>query len=245
MGFWDEFEQVDQEERGSGGGGIVGEAVIQLGYKVYAAGTSNEESFFPIAEIGNEKSRAEAKAKAQAYAREHGAQGRPEWALQIRVKRNGAHSAGQPVSWSQDRFFVTPTWTDAFKDVVKPSLAERDIELPYTGWVRIGFKPDPYREAQGEAGKVDMDQDGNPRFPLVAYITEVFTSKEDAMAAVGGEPPLAFVPEGWDAEDWAVCVEEIKEQKEMHGLSVTELKEYIKETYDVDVAIGDIVKMTK
>jgi len=243
MGYWDEFDKADKEES-SGSGGIVGNVIVDTGFKVYAAGHSNEETFFPTGGVGSD-ARLAAKRKAEAFAQENDAS-KPKWAVQIRVEKDGAFSGGQPATWENDRFFVTDTWTDAFKKVVRPALEQFDIVLPYTGWARVGFKNDPYFEAMGEEGKTDRDQDGNPRFKLVAYITELFASKDEAMVAVaagGGEAEVGFVPLEWEAEDWAGVVVDIKAKE--GSMNKVQLCNYVKETYDVELTIADLIQVLK
>jgi len=186
--FWDTFEQADREE--SGGGGIVGLVNVRTGYKVYASGADQEESFFD-APAGSKQARATAKAAATKYAAVHGAN-QARWSILLHVPVDSAtrviDGEWKPVTWSQDRYFVTNTWTSAAKEVVVPSLKAAGVtEIPSSIWARIGFKPDPYKVEQGDAGKTDADQDGNPRFPQVAYIVEQFTDLDAARAACGLE----------------------------------------------------------
>ena len=94
----------------------------------------------------------------------------------------------QDVTWKADRYFVVSTWTSAAKEIVVPSIKAAGVaEIPCSVWCRIGFQPDPYKQGLGETGMTDTDQDGNPRFPQVAYIVEAFDSLDAARAAVGLE----------------------------------------------------------
>lgn len=186
--FWSDYEQADREE--SGGGGVVGQATIMTGYKVYASGLTQEETFHE-APAGDKAARAEAKAAAVAQAADYGA-GQARWSVCIMVPRESAvrviDGEWKGVTWQDDRWFVTNTWTQACKEVVVPSLKEAGIAtLPATVWARIGFKNDPYKEAQGKAGMTDEDQDGNARFPQVAYVVEAFESKEAAQKAISAD----------------------------------------------------------
>ena len=247
MGYWDEFDKADKEEAG-GSGGVIGNVTVDTGFKVYATGQGNEATFFPTGGVGGD-ARLAAKRKAEAFAQEISAD-QPRWAVQIRVQKEGAFSGGNAATWENDRFFVTDTWKNSFKDVVRPALEKFEMALPFTGWARVGFKADPYFEAMGEAGKTDQDQDGNPRFKQVAYITELFASKAEALVAVGesgGTPAVApaFVPEGWDASDWADIVTDIKEQKEMHGMTNSQVKKMIAVDYEVEISMGDLIKLLK
>lgn len=186
--FWNTFEQADREE--SGGGGIVGLVHVRTGYKVYASGADQEESFFD-APASNKKARAEAKAKATLYANEHGAN-QARWSVLLHVPADSAirviDGEWQGVTWQADRYFVTNTWTSACKEVVVPSLKNAGVtDIPCSIWARIGFQPDPYKVELGDAGKTDADQDGNPRFPQVAYIVEQFSDLDAARVACGLE----------------------------------------------------------
>lgn len=203
--FWDEYEQADREE--SGGGGVICQARITTGYKCYAEGLSQEETFFE-ANASDKTARAKAKAAAVAQAADYGA-GRARWSVCIKALKTGEWK-GEPwnairvidgewksVTWQDDRWFIVNTWTQACKEVVIPSLKEAGIAaLPATIWARIGFQNDPYKEAKGKAGMTDEDQDGNPRFPQIAYIVEAFESLEAAQEAIG----LAKMPAGDEAE---------------------------------------------
>lgn len=229
--FWEAYERTVQAE--SGGGGIVAECVIETGYKAYVSGPQ-EDSFFPCGM--DDESKAAAKAAADAAARAGGRE-RSRLGIQIRCKRDGAYSGGNPATWQGDRFFNADSWTEAAKDVVVPSLKEHDIRLPYTGWCRVGFQPDPYKKAQGEAGMTDTDQNGNPRFPQVAYITETFDDQDAAYAAIGvteDQPAAASAgaPKGWDEATWNSVVPDIVASDKTPAALATE--------YGVSVA--DIVR---
>lgn len=245
-GFWDSYEEMTREE--SGGGGIVGLTTIQVGFKVYVAGVTQGESFFPV----DGKSKDEVKTAAQKFANDHGAARNPQWGIQIRVAKDKAFSAGKPATWKDDRFFNTDAWTDAAKEVVVPSLKKFEISLPWIGWARIGFAPDP-NEVKAGVMK-DVAQDGTPRYHQRAYITEVFTDEAAAKAAVGsgadtpqsigqmamGDAPSA-IPEGWDTATWNDAVADVKAQ----GLNPALSRKYLMDTYAVDLPIGEMVKLLK
>ncbi len=247
-GFWDSYEQSTREE--SGGGGIVGKATIQVGFKVYVAGVTQAESFFPVDDPAQRET---VKKTAQAFGQQHGAARGPQWGIQIRISRDGAFSAGKPVTtWQDDRFFNVDAWTDAAKEVVVPSLKKFEMSLPWSGWVRVGFAPDPNEVKAGTMK--DTAQDGTPRYHQRAYITEVFANQEAAQAAVGptAETPESIaqmamgdvsvnIPEGWDAELWNGEIAKIKAQ----GLNPAATKKYIAENYGLEMSLPDVVKLLK
>jgi len=212
--FWAQFEETIAEE--SGGGGIVARVRVEPGYKIYVAGLPQEETFFPVSNVGDKAERARARAKANKVSAEYGA--RPSaYSIQIRAFADNAYVRGGPANWPKgDRFWVVNTWTDAAKQVLLPSLKENGCApLPWEGWVRIGFKPDPYKVSLGDAGMTDVDQDGNPRFPLVPYIVEVFPSEEAALSAVGGAETTSTgaLDERSEEEPPAWVIEYVKERR--------------------------------
>jgi len=253
-GYWDEYEKASQEE--GGGGGIIARICAETGYKAYVSGYPQEDTFFP-ADATDRSAREAAKAKGLMLAKEAGVfderTGKPQaprWGIQIRVFREGALSRGQPVTWSGDRFFNTDSWTDACKTVVVPSLKSNNLTLPWEGWARIGFKPDPYRVAQGEAGMVDTDQSGNRRYPQVAYIVEVFASEEEAKASAGGgggasaspsvsDSDILAPPEGWDIATWNAILDEIQE------LPPREAMEMLAKDCNVDLKLPQVIKLLR
>lgn len=214
--YWKEYEETSAKE--SGGGGIVAKALIETGYKVYVSGTPQSETFFAAA-ASDEKARKAAKATAKKL-------GDPRWGIQIRAYLKGATTQGKPATWKGDRFFNTDGWTSACKEVVVPSLRDNGCApLPWKGWVRIGFKPDPYKAAMGDDGKTDTDQEGNPRFPQVAYIVESFANEAEAMAGVsaaGGSASTPDFPDGWDEETWKMTIPQFRAMKE-EGKNIAEI----------------------
>lgn len=217
--WWNEALETAQAES-AGGRGIVGKARVEFGYKVYVSGAKQEETFFPApAEKTRAEERSRALAKAQELLRKFGNIGkRPAWSLQIRVYRESAVARGEPVSWKDDRFFVTPTYASAFNTVVESLRNAGITALPWEGWARINFVNDPYAEAQGAAGMTDRDADGNPRFPQVAVIAEVYPDELTAYAAgvFGAEveeaPKIADdCPPGYSRRAWELCIPSIKQ----------------------------------
>lgn len=252
MSYWDSYEKAAQEE--SGGGGIVANVRVDIGYKVYVAGVDQADTFFGVA---NPQERDAAKAEAQAFGRENGAPRGPQWGIQLRAYREDALSRGQPVTWKADRFFNADAWTSACKEVVVDSLKENDIAPPWEGWARIGFKPDPYKVAQGEAGMTDEDQEGNPRYPQVAYIVETFANQEAAYGGVETSPAdVAFpeqadtsveLPEGVDpsfADFWDEIVDDVRQQSEA-GKNPMQIKEHLAANWTVEVTVRDVLGMLK
>lgn len=208
FGQMQEAQAEAEQTFGGGGAGIVTNTTISTGYKVFARGASQEETWFPYP-LGDKTAAEQASTKAKAFATEQGAvrmikgelsnQLDVHFGVSIIAQRDGALSGGQEAQWKGDRHFfcMSPkSWynvedPNAFRDLVIPSLQNNGItKFPWSGWTRIGFKADPFKKAKGDDGKTDTGQDGSPRFPMVAYIVAVFEN-ETAAKSSADEPVVA------------------------------------------------------
>ena len=196
--YWDQYDEASREESG-GGGGLISFAQVETGYKVYASGVGQEESWFP-APAGDKKARAVAKKAAQALADEHGCA--MNWGIGLVTPREKSYKQGSVVTWSVPTLVrFTASFWDSCSDIVIPSLKEHKVApLPWEGWVRLGFQPDPYAVEQDK-------KDDQGRYRQVAYVTEVFPDEAAAMKAVAEMPTGDIgeglgVPDGFDQADW-------------------------------------------
>jgi len=249
VNFWEKYnEEVARE---GGGGGIICNATIETGFRVFVTGMEQGQTWFPYS-ILDRQSRDAAFAKAKALGDPFGL--KPSAGVQIHVPVETAVVRGQPATWKGDRYFFTASWTDAAKQVVVPSLQKLGIQaLPWSGWCAIGFADDPYKASLGAAGMTDSDQEGNPRFPQVAYVTTIYKNQQEAAAAAsasGGETAVAApaapapvaatgnvsVPENWDLATWQSCWPAIREAKAKGQEPAAIAKDY-------GVTIPDIVKV--
>jgi len=251
VNFWEKYnEEVARE---SGGGGIICNAAIEIGFKVFVPGMDQAQVWFPY-NILDPKSRDAAFAKAKALGDSYGL--KPTSGVQIHVPVETAVVRGQPATWKADRYFFTALWTDAAKQVVVPSLQKQGIPaLPWTGWCALGFMDDPYKAGLGAAGMTDTDQEGNPRFPQVAYVTAVYKTQQEAAAAAtaGGAgaavatstvaapaapaaPGNVSFPQGWDLASWQSCWPAIRQAKANGQEPVAIAKDY-------GVSVPDVMKV--
>jgi hypothetical protein len=241
--FWSQYEKSVESE--SGGGGIICRAKIETVYKGFVPGLDQGDAYRAVGVNATDNEKNKAKAELTALGAD-----RAQYGVQIRAYRDSAVSRGKPVTWTTDRFFFQASWNSACKDVVVPSIRDSGIaSLPYEGWVRIGFKPNPFNVAQGEAGKTDKDQEGNPRFPQVAYVTEVFANEDAARAAIGGEASEAQTstsgnaPAGWGVAEWQNIWPVIHGQKQ-DGKTPKEIADYFGVTVpDVTKALAEYVPL--
>ena len=207
--MWDVLDEYESQE--SGGGGIIGKILIEIGFKAFVAGVGNEDSFFPF-KAGAEKSKTAAKKKCDSLLSEHGVTTRAQVCLQFRVYKDDV--LGREVTWQGDRFFCHPLWTPAYKEIVKPALIETGAKLGEV-WGRIGFAPDP-------SGRTTENQQGDTVPETVEHLVEVYADQAAAEAAVsefaesgggggGGNSSDVVVPDGYTAETWLSVKPEILE----------------------------------
>lgn len=250
MSIWESDQVVSWQEESSGGGGWICRVNVQLGYKVFARGKSNEETFFP-ADINVDGAMESAKAAARAYVDklneelEYGEQKikAPSNAIWIEIDKETVFGRDTS-SWEGNRIFTTPAWTSAYKDVILPAMRESNASTGWQ-WARVSFKPDPYQPKR-------MNQHGEEVDNLVAYIAEVYLSKQDALdAAASVATPKAEaqpaqtqtvakttegVPDGYDADTWAEVIEYIKEEI-TSGKSLKEIAD------DYGVTVADVARL--
>ena len=203
--LWDELEQeLDQLSRGSGGGTIA-QVEINMGYPCFLRkedGYTDRDALFHACKPKDEPGQKAAQAAAKKMLAEAGSGQDVRFGYQIKLFLDGAMSRGEPATWAGDRYEITTGWTDAAKMIVVKSFRENGIfTLPWKGWARVAWVDDPHWVELGK--KRRTDQDGNPCYDKVAYISEIFDSKEDAYAAAGGEGEAEVKDTGWKPiSDW-------------------------------------------
>jgi len=243
--FWDDYEQEMKERAG---GGIICEAMIDLVWKTFPKDIDQEKTIFSAPPCNKNSSApvkaADKKARlaAKALGIEHGAERDPDKGFVIRAYRDNAVKRGEPVTWKGDRFFFEAGWTDAGIEVRKSIRDAGIAQVPWKGYVRIGFFDNPYHVSLGEAGMKESDQDGNPRYPQVAYIVEAFADENAAREAIGMAVDLPIgtddAPEGWDAETWKTVWSELYKAQEA-GQTLVEIAAAF------DVKPGEVAKALK
>lgn len=260
--FWDDYEQEVQEQAG---GGIICMAKIDLVWKTFPGEVNQELTLFPAPPC-NKNSPAAVKAAdkkaqlaAKAFGDEHGAERDPSKGLCIRAYRDNAARRGQPVTWKGDRFFFQAGWTEAGKQVGKSVRDTGIIQLPWEGYIRIGFFDNPYHVSLGEDGKREKDLDGNFRFPQVAYIVEAFADENAAREAIGvasapGASAAGSYTLSQTAQDarWTLATleevwhEEISEKLNVPAPLVEKARAQVMKDYtiteaDIDYALGQFI----
>jgi len=252
ISVWDS-DDVKSVEGEGGGNGWISEAEIVFGYKVFVAGHSNEDTFWRF-DVAVPASREAARKAAADFARSVGAK-QPTAAIAVILPKDKTYLY-DTTRWQGDRWFVLPTYTKGYEDILKPSLKGADAQLGVQ-WVRIGFKPDPYKPTRKSFDQLTGEE--REVANLVPYVVEKFDNEEMAMriieaemlgkdtaadATSGGAAPNANVapaspadakeaekefPSGWDIDSWNFAVKDIREQAKTK--SVAE----IAKAYDIPV----------
>lgn len=210
--FDDLDKQGEQESKGDGGGGVICQFRFEAGYKVFAKGLGNRESFFPYTP-GNETSQKAALAKAKETGEKYGVTKSPSTAAQLVLRKNSVK--GKEVTWKDDRFFTYPVWTESYKQILKPALVAAGVNAIGDYWGRISFKADP-------SGRKYKGQDGKEHDELVAYVAEIYKTEQDAIKAASKDAPAGAgngnghtlsIPPGYTADTWAKQADDIRKMR--------------------------------
>lgn len=213
------LDDLDQEVKEAGGGGMICEAAVFGGFNVFAGGVSPVDSTFLFATIA-EKPKAAAKAKEMAE--QHGC-GSQE--TRVLVCYKGTALTHDSSAWKDDLYRTFgPTWGPDVKDVFNPRRVELGIVAGKRYWMRIGAMTSPNAEANpDESWAVEKGEDGEERLKLIYPPVAVFgmdkegkEKAEEAAAAFGSAEAAVSDPSypgeeyGWKTyEDWVGVKEDI------------------------------------
>ena len=228
--YWDGLARAAKEE--SGGGGLISHATVETGFKAFATGVGQSESWFP-AQHSDKAGRATAKRAAKTLADEYGC--KYAWGVAIVTPKDKTYKGGEVCTWSVETMVrFSPSYSSAYSEIVLPSLMEHRVYADgKPAWLRLGFQDDPWA--------VENDKkDSEGRTPQVAYVTEKFKSTPAAKKAISAMPTYdeesADHPSGYDAETWAGFRDEIVGMLE-EGQSSAE----VAEAYEVGVKWIDAI----
>lgn len=207
--FWDRFdEDRDPTEIG---GGVISRCEILTGYRVFPP-DGERPVFFPV-RFDDMDGREEELEKAKKIG------ARPQWGVRIKAFKNSAYKMGDEgfalVEWKEDREEFCAKWTDAFKEIFAPAFRELGI-IPWLeeAYCRLGWRPDPFFEKQGEEGK-KKGADGKMYFDQVMFPLEVYADAAAAQAAVEGIESSngKVLPREWadDEKGWKKEIADIRE----------------------------------
>ena len=192
-------------------GGVISKARIDLGYFAFVSGFTGDDRdkcvFIP--DKPTKAARAKALKQAQAFATSNGGEKRAvRWCVITRIYQDEAMKTnGDEVTWSNDRLETVPLWTlkgdspSAAKAVME-AISTLNVPGGKDFYGRFGWPPDPFKQAQGDAGKTDEDQEGNARYPTVCLVLEVYPNREAAAEAVGTPADTDSDMPDWAGADW-------------------------------------------
>lgn len=210
----DVIKQMNEAEKATGsldqggGGALFAKVTTAWGYKVFASGSTHEQSFFPTPFPPNGPEAKAALDAAKLYKQTAGAAGQPafSWVMSI----NPTDVIGKAVTWKAAQHKVSVRWKrkddkgeskSVLDNVMLPELIERKMLSVGTYFVRIKYVRNP----------IVPGPDDNPDILWVP--AEVFpneaacrTAAEKHYAEVGGDTGAAgaaLVPPDWDAKTWA------------------------------------------
>ena len=192
--IWDSDEVKDVEK--SNGSGWICHAEITFGYKVYHQGAKNEDTFWKF-DVKKPVERETARKAAADYAKRFNLK-QPAACLAIILSKARTYLYDTS-KWTEDkRWYVVPTYSQGYNDVLKPSLKDVNAGLGMQ-WVRIGFEPDPFRPTRKG---VDLTTGEEREFAnLVPKILQTFANEDEAMLAIeqsvdqkSGNTPLSSIP---------------------------------------------------
>jgi len=250
---WESDVVKSFEKEGSGGGGWVAWTNVELGYKVFAKGCSNEETFFSF-KVGDDASKESAKREAYKFVDKVNSESayevkKPTNAIRIELDKEKVYNKDTS-TWQGNRIQDTPVWTEAYKEIIFPHLKEANADIGWQ-WARISWEADPYKPTRINT------MTGEEQDNLVMYVAETYLTKQealDAAAKLGGgssdesddssasnttdeKVPDANIPEGYDEESWAGVIPYIKEDLASGEKSPKQIAD------DYGISIPDVMKL--
>lgn len=79
----------------------------------------------------------------------------------------------------------TPRWQESSHNMILDAIRNSDLPVGEVFYGQVQYKANPYRVAQGEAGKVAKDRDDNPAYPVVRVPVQKFANEQEAKDFVG------------------------------------------------------------
>lgn len=178
--FLKEMLEAGQRWIGGGGAGIVSQVKVEIGVHRYVTG-HDFWSFWKAA--ANKDDLARVGEEVEARLREAGCNDKPMLGIKVTIHKD-VLSRDTPYKAHLQEF--VPAWqADAFELLVN-HINEANLPFNEWFWGKVEYKANPYFVKQGEAGKKETDQNGNPRYPSIRVPVEKYANEAAARAAVGG-----------------------------------------------------------
>jgi hypothetical protein len=233
--FLDFWNQVDEGVKSaSSSTGTIGEIEISFGWKLYVAGTSQEETFFPC--IPTDKaSLAMAKGLANKYIVDHGLENvRPTYVFCIRIFKDTVMNKDVS-TWKGDQFRFIATYDQDYLGTITQKLREFNVKRVGRFWAQVSWGQATLNPKRKPRMVQKLDADKNPIIDengeavmeeapnLFAYVSKIYPTKEEAQKDAGGDTASTSpkqeggngsLPEGYDQDAWIMVATEIKAEKE-------------------------------
>lgn len=226
------FWQLMDEAAGGAGGGTVCEIEIAFGYKAWPKKEVYDhpqwDSFWSY-QLGNKESMKKAQGKANKFVVEHGLSSNPSVVFAIKMFKDTVLNGKK--EWKDDIAKFIFANSAFYTSVIAPHMKEAGVDHLGRMWAKVSWLADKGSKPKMEP-KLDaddnpiVDENGEvvlePKYPLLPYVVEVYSSREDAMEKNGiavvesdellSEPefvPGDTVPEGYDRQTWEATKAEI------------------------------------
>jgi hypothetical protein len=234
--FLDFWNQVDEGVKSaSSSTGTIGEIEISFGWKLYVAGTAQEETFFPCVPT-DKASLAMAKGLANKYIVDHGLENvRPTYVFCIRIFKDTVMNKDVS-TWKGDQFRFIATFDPDYLGTITQKLREFNVKRVGRFWAQVSWgqaTPNPKKKPRfvqkldadknpiidEQTGEAVMEEAPN----LFAYVSKIYPNKEEAQKDAGGDTTSTSpkqeggngsLPEGYDEDAWTMVATEIKAEKE-------------------------------
>lgn len=163
-------------DSGGGAGNVVGEFVIQYGWKSFSRGLKQTESFVAYERVKDKEENQTNSDAALAEAKELTQAGDkpPKHMFRITIIKSSVKN-GKGGNWNGNRILDIQTWTKGYQEIVKSAIAElakagKAIYQDTPTWGVISWKPDPDNYIKPGADKSEP----------IAYVSDVFSDEDEA-----------------------------------------------------------------
>jgi hypothetical protein len=180
MSSTDFLEQMREagKDAASGGQGIIGQIKIEFGLHRYVTDHDFWTFWKPIGARDDIDS-----VEAELIDRLHkaGSNERPNLGVRVTIKKE---VLSRDTPYEKDLSEFTTAWQQDGYNLVLDHIESGQLPVGEWFYGRVQYIANPYFVKQGEVGKKDVDQNGNPRFPAIRVPVEKFADEAAARAMV-------------------------------------------------------------
>ncbi|MHC4752871.1 MAG: hypothetical protein ACYTFW_23750 [Planctomycetota bacterium] len=176
--FLDRMRKAGEKYSGGGGGGVIGRIKVEFGLHRYVAGHDFWSFWKPAAD---EAELVSVNEELVGRLQKAGCSDNPAFGVKVTIDKN-VLGRDEPYKANLQEFI--PAWQEDSFEMIMNYLEEANLPTSEWFWGRVQYKANPHFVKQGEAGKKETDQNGNPRFPSVRVPVEKFADEAAARASV-------------------------------------------------------------